>query len=36
VDDEETEIGGRCVGAPVFDKEGKMVATSLSSGLPPA
>jgi DNA-binding IclR family transcriptional regulator len=26
VDDEETEIGGRCVAAPVLDKEGKTVA----------
>jgi IclR family transcriptional regulator, KDG regulon repressor len=26
VDDEETEIGGRCVAAPVLDKEGNLVA----------
>jgi DNA-binding IclR family transcriptional regulator len=26
-DDEETEIGGRCAAAPVFDREGKMVAS---------
>jgi DNA-binding IclR family transcriptional regulator len=26
VDDEETELGGRCVGAPLFNKEGRMVA----------
>ena len=25
-DDEETEIGGRCVAAPVMDKEGKIIA----------
>jgi IclR family KDG regulon transcriptional repressor len=27
LDDEETEIGGRCAGAPVYDKEGKTVAS---------
>lgn len=26
-DDEETEIGGRCAGAPVYNKEGKIVAS---------
>ena len=26
VDDEETEVGGRCLGAPIFDKEGRIVA----------
>ena len=26
-DDEETEIGGRCAGAPVYDKKGKIVAS---------
>lgn len=25
-DDEETEIGGRCVAAPILDREGKIVA----------
>jgi DNA-binding IclR family transcriptional regulator len=27
VDDEETEIGGRCAGAPIYNKEGKIVAS---------
>ena len=26
IDDEETEVGGRCVAAPLFDQEGKAVA----------
>jgi len=32
VDDEETEIGGRCVSAPVFDKDKRMVAAISITG----
>ena len=32
IDDEEDEVGARCIGAPVFDAEGRVIAAVSVSG----
>ena len=32
MDDEEEELGGRCVGAPVWDRDGRVVAAVSVAG----